>query len=69
MTQMYDVQFGHDGIDIVPHFCREYDCFGTNPDHGMTLDEACEYVAQWYDEQARLYRTKEHHIVRYYEND
>ena len=62
---MYDVQFSEYGIDIVPHFCREDGCFGNNDDHGMTLDEACEFVAQWHENEARMFRSKQHHTVRY----
>ena len=29
---------------VEPHFCRDYDCFGSNPDHGYSFEEAKEDI-------------------------
>lgn len=66
----YDVRYGAEGVEPEPHFCRDMSCFGTNTDHGMTFDKACNEVADWYEEQAVLWRTKKHPLCDYYgEND
>ena len=62
-VQRYDIVFG-DGPAIEPHFCREWDgdggCYGTNPDHGYTWEEAVEQVAQWHEAQAAFLRALPH---------
>lgn len=58
----FDVIYGIAGVTIDPHVCRRSDgCAG-----GVTLDEACELVAQWYDEQANLWRSKQHPDCQYF---
>lgn len=67
-TDRYDIAWREHGPSIEPHFCREWDetggCYGTNPDHGMSLEDACASVADWHEEQARLYRSGEHPSLR-----
>lgn len=63
----YDIVYGSDGlrawVDVQMHFCREWvgneGCYGTNPDHGMTWEEAREEVAKWHEEQAAYWRSRE----------
>ena len=41
-------------LRLIPFCCRRNDgCTG-----GVTLDEACELVAQWHEEQAALWRSQ-----------
>jgi hypothetical protein len=55
----FDVYFS-DKCYIEYHFCREWDdeggCFGTNPHHGFSFDEAKAQVAEWYERQAKEWR-------------
>ena len=72
--QRYDLLFGGDRMTIEPHFCREWDaagngCYGTNPDHGYSFDEACDQVAEWHEQQAKLWRARTHHEAVYYQAD
>ena len=46
MTDRYDVVYYSTHTTIEPHFCREYDCFGSNEEHGFTLEQACNEVAK-----------------------
>lgn len=68
----YDIIHKADGhMTIEPHFCREIDCngvgcYGTNLDHGFTLEEACEHISGYYIDLARLWMTLEHPDVKYY---
>lgn len=49
MGNRYDVIYTSSSeVTIEPHFCREYDCFGTNPDHGFTFEEAKKVVSDHY---------------------
>lgn len=58
----FDVIYGIAGVTIDPHVCRRNDgCTG-----GVTFEEACELVAQWYDEQAKLWRSKQHPDCQYF---
>lgn len=56
----FDVCYRAAGVTIEPHFCREWDedggCYGTNPDHGYSFDDACRQVADWHEQQASLWR-------------
>jgi len=45
------------------HFCREWDekgngCYGTNPNHGFSWEEAREEVARFYEQRAAYWRTQ-----------
>ena len=40
------------------HFCREYDCYGTNSDHGYIWEEARLEVANFYQSLADEWRNK-----------
>lgn len=68
--QRYDLSFRDDRMTIEPHFCRDWDesggCYGTNPDHGYSFDEACDQVAGWHEQQAKLWRDRTHHEAEYY---
>lgn len=60
MTDMterrFDVVYAQHGVELEDHFCREYGCFGTNPDHGFTFDEAKNEVANHYANLATYWR-------------
>lgn len=58
--QRYDIVYGKGGVKIEPHFCREYYCFGTNPDHGFELNEAIDCAIQYHEQQIKLWKTKQH---------
>ena len=66
----YDVIYNGDRVTIGPHFCREWDddggCYGTNPNHGYTLEEACEQVAVWHEGQASAWRDGSHYSIQFY---
>ena len=53
----YDVVYGKGIPQIEPHFCRYFEdgvgCFGTNPNHGYTFDEAKHEVVEWLYSQAK----------------
>ena len=70
----YDVCYPSNGIPRPePHFCREFDmdedgnfvgCYGTNPRHGMTFEEAKQEVIEWLErelEAAKQMQEEEHH--------
>lgn len=73
MTQRYDVVYHSEYATIEPHFCRDWDeaggCYGTNLDHGYSLEEACEQVADYYQQEADLWRKGEHWRVSYYKQE
>lgn len=59
----FDVIYGpsdwHPTAYIERHFCRQVGpegCFGTNPNHGMSFENASEQVAKWFEEQAERWR-------------
>jgi len=60
----FDVIYRDGSAHIDHHFCREWDedggCYGTNPKHGLSFDEACDEVANWYASQAEQWRKREH---------
>lgn len=64
MGERYDISYRNGGPTIEPHFCREWDdtggCYGTNPHHGYSLDEAREQIAQWHEQQASMWRDASH---------
>ena len=66
----WDVVYHGDHVSIEPHFCREWDenggCYGTNPNHGLALDEAVEEVAKWHEKEAAMWRNRTHHTLEYY---
>jgi hypothetical protein len=49
-TSGYDISYRDTGMDIEPHFCRSWDdtggCYGTNPAHGYTFEEARAEIAR-----------------------
>ena len=70
----YDVCYPSNGIPRPePHFCREFDmdedgnfvgCYGSNPRHGMTFEEAKQEVIEWLErelEAAKQMQEEEHH--------
>jgi len=58
----FDIYYGLGPPTIEPHCCRKMGC----TDGGMSLEEACEIVARWYEEQAKLWRTQKHADVLYF---
>lgn len=73
--QRFDVAHFEHHATIEPHFCRSWEigadgqdhgCYGTNPDHGYSFEEACDRVADWHEEQAKLWRSREHYLAMYY---
>lgn len=62
----WDVLFGPDGPSIEQHFCRVYDDCG-HVDN--TLEDAVAVVAEWHENQARLWRSGEHPTVKYYKDE
>ena len=44
MTERYDVAWRGYGPTIEPHFCRSDDCYGSNPDHGVSFEDAKEHL-------------------------
>lgn len=51
-----DVIWKENSVSLDYHFCRSWDgdkgCYGTNPDHGFTFEEAKKQIANYYREQA-----------------
>lgn len=68
----FDVHYHDGGISIDAHFCREWTadggCYGTNPDHGFTFDEACDQVAEYYERLAKGWRDRSHPGAAYWAN-
>jgi len=65
----YDVSYGADNTSFAPfaypdtHHCREWDedhggCYGTNPNHGFTWDEARKLMVEFHEQQAAEWRDK-----------
>jgi hypothetical protein len=58
----FDVVYTEHGPKVEPHFCREWHedggCYGTNPSHGVTWDEARAEVVRWHEEQAAAWKDK-----------
>ena len=64
----YDISYGPElgQVEPTPHFCREWEsdgkeevgCYGTNPNHGMTWRDACEYIARWHEQEAARWRNE-----------
>lgn len=72
MTTRFDVVYRADGVSIEPHFCRSWDsdggCYGTNPNHGLSAAEACDEVAEWHEQQAKMWRDRTHPDLASYGN-
>jgi len=51
----FDVCYRPEGPSIDYHFCREWDsdggCYGTNPDHGFTWEQAKQEIISWHQQQ------------------
>ena len=60
----YDIHYYFDKVSIEPHFCRCPDCGG-----GLTLDAACEIVAQYFEDQAKAVREHRHPMLVEYVDD
>lgn len=68
--QRFDIVYKGTGeCTVEPHFCRDYDCFGTNPDHGYTLEEACNIVTEYYEELYKSWLNRTHEDIKYYTNE
>jgi hypothetical protein len=59
-TPKFDVSYHSDRVSLDYHFCRGWSgdvgCYGANPDHGCTFDEAKETIAQWHEQEAKRWR-------------
>ena len=59
----YDVIYAEHHTYVEPHFCREWDgdggCYGTNPNHGETWEDARKVVADYYELKAAEWRDME----------
>ena len=62
----YDIVYGGPfyapTCHIAPHHCREWDengngCYGTNPDHGYTWEQAKAELVTWHKQQAEEWET------------
>ena len=56
MSSRYDVLYRHDRVSLQHHFCRDIDCFGTNENHGFTLEEAKEMIIKWHQDQIEYWK-------------
>lgn len=60
----WDVVYGPKEYEchLEPHFCREWDdkggCYGTNPDHGFTWEDARAEVSKFYERLSKEWATK-----------
>lgn len=61
----FDIVWDEHGCHLDYHFCREWTmdvhgneigCYGTNPDHGYTFDEAKVEVAEYLERKAKEWR-------------
>lgn len=57
----FDLRYGREGgLDIDLHFCRDWDadggCYGTNPHHGLTFEEARDEIVAWHERKAGEWR-------------
>lgn len=73
MSDKYDISWGQQHPTIDVHFCREWDddkggCYGTNPDHGYSIEEAAEVIAQWHEEQMNLWRSGNHPDISFFKD-
>lgn len=55
----FDVVHDQHGCHIDHHFCRQWDgdvgCYGTNPEHGMSFEQARDHVREWHRQQAEIW--------------
>lgn len=60
MKCRYDVVYSKNTVEIVEHFCREWDetggCYGTNPNHGLSFEKAKQYVIDFYKKQIEYWQ-------------
>jgi hypothetical protein len=60
--QRYDIHYHEHHVAIEPHFCRSWDdeggCYGTNPNHGFSWQEARKADADWHRERAEWWATR-----------
>lgn len=56
----FDVVLRRDRATVEPHYCRDWDCHGSDPEHGHSLADACAAVAAWHRQQAELWETMQH---------
>ena len=56
----FDVEYNSSGADISYHYCREWvngvGCYGTNPEHGFSFEEAKIHVSDWYSTLAEYWK-------------
>ena len=69
----FDICYHENHVTIEPHFCREWDenggCYGTNLDHGFTLQEAIDLAVEYHERQIRMLKDRTHWMVSDYEYD
>tara|TARA_Y100000034_G_C6758067_1_gene337435 strand:- start:518 stop:763 length:246 start_codon:yes stop_codon:yes gene_type:complete len=65
----FDIIWSSSAPDVQLHFCREWGCYGTNPDHGLTEHEVVKHMVKWHKEQIELWQSKKHPTYVYYMND
>lgn len=54
----FDVHYYADSsVDIDFHFCREWGCGGTNPNHGFSFNGARDHIVHHYEKLADHWRT------------
>lgn len=63
----FDVIYDEHGVHVDYHFCRDWEpdkngemegCYGTNPNHGFTFDEAKQHVVDYHKMQAEEWARK-----------
>jgi len=64
MTGFEVVMYPRDRATIQPHTCREPNCAG-----GLSYDEACQIVAEHYEQVAKEWRLKTHPEADFYNED
>jgi len=56
LSYRYDVVCGNHVCFIEYHFCRDMDCFGNNPNHGFTWEEAKQKAIEFYQSQVDYFK-------------
>ena len=63
--QRYDIIYDQNGVHLEYHFCRSWDedggCYGTNPNHGYSLEDAADEIARHYQSLADEWRNRTHY--------
>lgn len=55
----YDVVFCNNNVDLVPHFCRDWDaeggCYGTRKDHGASFEEGKQIIIEYHKQHINFW--------------